>query len=102
MGECSEGVAANGTSESNGLGTCEAHHVTSGPQEDCGVPAGAVGQGETAEEGGVAQSRDADNWSLMSSVLVSFGKISATAVRLHSRVVELVVSMSDGGYKGWG
>lgn len=97
MGEGSERIGANTTSKENGSGPCEAHHVSSSPQEDRGVSAGEVGKAEAAEEGGVAQSRDADNWSLMSSDLVSFGKILATALRVHSRVVELVASIPDGG-----
>jgi hypothetical protein len=54
MGEGSEGIAANGASENNGPGSCEAHDVSSSSQEDRGVSAGEMGEGETGEEGGVA------------------------------------------------
>jgi hypothetical protein len=55
MGENSERIAADGGDNNNEFGSREAHHVSSGPQEDCGVPKGAVGEVESgAEEGGVA------------------------------------------------
>jgi len=55
MGEGSEGNEANGAGENNGRGTCEAHHVSIGPQENRGVSAGEVGKGEgAAKESGVA------------------------------------------------
>jgi hypothetical protein len=55
MGKGSERTAANSTSENNGLGSRETHHVGSSPQEDRGVSAGEVGEGEgSTEEGGVA------------------------------------------------
>ena len=50
----SEGIAANGAGEDNGLGYCVTHHVSSSAQEDCSVSAGEVGEGKgSAEEGGV-------------------------------------------------
>ena len=60
MGEGSEGIAASGDSENNGLGSCEAHHVSSSPQEDRGVSESAVGENKGAAEegcleGGMAQ-----------------------------------------------
>ena len=55
MGEGSRGIAANGASENNGLGTCEAHHVSIGPWEDRSVSAGKVGEGEGSKEGWVAR-----------------------------------------------
>ena len=54
-------------------GETKAHNVSSGPQEDRGVPAGEMGEREAAEEGCVAQSRDADKWSLMSSGVIRVG-----------------------------
>ena len=45
MGEGSEGIAANGARENNGLGTCEAHNVSGSPEENRGGTAGAVGEG---------------------------------------------------------
>jgi hypothetical protein len=42
-------------SESNGLGSCEAHHVAICTSKDCSGTAGAMGEGEGGEEeGGVA------------------------------------------------
>jgi hypothetical protein len=52
MAEGSGEIAANGTSEDNCSGSCEAHHVRSRTQKDCGVPAGKVGKGESAAEAG--------------------------------------------------
>ena len=47
MGEGWEGVEASGRdSESGGLSTREAHHVSIGPEEDRGGTAGEVGEGE--------------------------------------------------------
>jgi hypothetical protein len=43
MGKGSEWIAANRASEDHGPGSREAHHVTSSPQEDCGVPACEMG-----------------------------------------------------------
>jgi hypothetical protein len=45
MGENSEGITACGgdNNKNKQVGSSEAHHVTSCPQEDCGVSAGAVG-----------------------------------------------------------
>jgi hypothetical protein len=52
MGKGSEGIAASSCdSEDNGLGSCKAHHVSSSPQEDCGVSAGEVGEVESRKEG---------------------------------------------------
>ena len=45
-------AASSCDSEDNELGSCEAHDVSSGPQEDRSVPACAVGEVEgSAEEG---------------------------------------------------
>jgi len=57
MGKSPERTAASagGGSENNKLGSREAHHVASRPEEDRGVSAGEVGEAEgTREEGGVA------------------------------------------------
>jgi hypothetical protein len=55
VGKGSKGTEASssGSSENDGLDTCEAHHVGVSPQEDRGGAAGAVGEGEGWEEGGV-------------------------------------------------
>jgi hypothetical protein len=60
MGEGSQRITTSRDSENNGLGSCKAHHVSSGSQEDCCVSAGKVGEGEGATEksrlaGGLAQ-----------------------------------------------
>jgi hypothetical protein len=53
VGEGSEWIEAS-SGENNRFGSCKAHHVSIGPQEDCGGTAGAVGEGKgAAEEGGV-------------------------------------------------
>jgi hypothetical protein len=52
MGEGSERVAASGDSKNNHRGSCEAHNVSSCPQEDWGVSAGKVGESEGATEKG--------------------------------------------------
>jgi hypothetical protein len=56
MGEGSERIAASsGDNQNNRLGSCEAHHVSIGTQEDRSISAGEVGEGEgAAEEGCVA------------------------------------------------
>ena len=57
MDEGSEGIAS---SQNNGLGSSEAHHVSISPQEDCGGAKGEVGEGERAEEeGGLEREGDA-------------------------------------------
>jgi len=54
MGKGSERVAASiGDSENNGVSSCEAHHVSRCPQEDCSVSAGKVGEVEVRKEGGL-------------------------------------------------
>jgi len=51
MGEGSEGIAANSCdSEDQRLGSGEAHHVSSGPQEDLDITAGEMGEGEGSAE----------------------------------------------------
>ena len=52
MGECSEGIAASEGSKNNGLGSCEAHYVSVGPQENRRGTAGEVGEGEGGPEEG--------------------------------------------------
>jgi hypothetical protein len=54
MGKGSEWIAANRASEDHGPGSREAHHVTSSPQEDCGVPACEMGEVEGRKEGCLA------------------------------------------------
>jgi hypothetical protein len=55
MGEGSETIAASsGDSQNNGPCSCEAHHVRSSPQEDCGISAGEVSKSKAAEEGRLA------------------------------------------------
>jgi hypothetical protein len=51
VGEGSEGITTNGASEDNGLGSGQAHHVGSRPEEDRGVPAGKVGKDQATKEG---------------------------------------------------
>jgi hypothetical protein len=53
MGKSSEEIAANGSSENNQHGSCKAHHVGIGPDEDRNGTAGTVGEGEGGEEGGL-------------------------------------------------
>src|SRR5450631_3456980 len=57
MGACSEGIAASSCDcENDGLGSCEARHVSISPQENRGGTAGEVGKGEgPANEGGIGQ-----------------------------------------------
>jgi hypothetical protein len=51
MGKGSEWVAANQARE-NTPGSCEAHDVSSSPQEDCSVSESAVGENKSAAEEG--------------------------------------------------
>jgi hypothetical protein len=44
MGKGTRRVATNSSGEGHGLGSCEAHHVGIGPQEDRGGTKGAVGE----------------------------------------------------------
>jgi hypothetical protein len=55
MGKCPEGIAArSGNEESDRLNDCEAHNVSSSPQEDRRRSKGTLGKGKgAAEEGGV-------------------------------------------------
>ena len=58
MGKGSEGITASSSdSENNGLGSCEAHHVSGSPQEDCSVSTGKMGKDQAPKEGCVAQSQ---------------------------------------------
>jgi hypothetical protein len=50
MGEGWQGISA---SENDGLGSCEAHHVGFGSQEDRSGTAGTVEETKGREEGGV-------------------------------------------------
>jgi hypothetical protein len=60
MGERSEWIAAS--EGSDGLGSCQAHHVGGGPEEDRGSTAGKVGEGEGgAEEGGLVRATGANH-----------------------------------------
>ena len=53
MGEGSERIAASSCdSENNGLGSCEAHHVSRSPEEDRCVSTCAVGEIKGAAEEG--------------------------------------------------
>jgi hypothetical protein len=53
MGEDSEGIAAsNSGSEDNGLGSGEAHHVSSSPQEDSSVSKSTLGENKSSTEKG--------------------------------------------------
>jgi hypothetical protein len=54
MGKDSSSVQADCDSEANNPGSCEAHNVTSSPQEDCGVPACEMGEVEGRKEGCLA------------------------------------------------
>ena len=55
MGKGSEGIRASSTdSENNGLGSCEAHHVSVSSPEDCSVSKGKMGKDQAAKEGCVA------------------------------------------------
>jgi len=53
MGKGSQRITTSGDSENNGLGSCEAHHVSISPEEDCSISEGEVGEAEggAAEEG---------------------------------------------------
>ena len=51
-GEGPHYIAGN-SSENDGLGTCEAHHVGISPQEDRGGAASEVGEVQSSEEGKV-------------------------------------------------
>lgn len=51
MGTRAQGIAA-GSSKNNGLGSCEAHHVSSSAKEDRCVPESAMGEVEGAAEEG--------------------------------------------------
>jgi hypothetical protein len=52
MGEGSEWIEAS--EDSDGLGSCKAHHVGVSPEKDRGGAAGEVGEGEGwKEEGGL-------------------------------------------------
>lgn len=51
MGEGKKRIAASRDSENNRLGSCEAYHVSSSPQEDCSIPAGTMGEVEGRKEG---------------------------------------------------
>ena len=55
MGKDSKGIAASSKrSENDGLGTCKAHHVSIGPQEDRRCSKSEVGEGTGSEnDGGV-------------------------------------------------
>jgi hypothetical protein len=44
MGKGSRGITANCRGENNGLGSREAHDVSSSPEEDRGISKGAVGE----------------------------------------------------------
>jgi len=58
MGKGSERIAASsGGSETDGLGSYEAHDVGVRASEDCGSSAGKVGEGEATEESCVAWER---------------------------------------------
>jgi hypothetical protein len=58
VGKDSPRVATNRVSENYyGLGSGEAHDVSSSPQEDCGVSTGKVGEVEGGKKGGI-ESRD--------------------------------------------
>jgi len=54
MGKGSEGVATSSDSETNGLGSCEAHHLSSRSEEDCGISTGKMGENQASEKGCVA------------------------------------------------
>ncbi len=51
MGEGSERIGANTTSKENGSGPCEAHHVSSSPEEDRSVSKSQMGEVEGRKEG---------------------------------------------------
>jgi hypothetical protein len=58
MGKGSKGITASSTDrDANGLGSCEAHHVSISSQEDCGISTGKVGKDQAAKEGCIAQSQ---------------------------------------------
>jgi hypothetical protein len=52
MGKGSQRITASGDSENNGLGSRKAHNVSRGPQEDCGVSAGKVGESKSSAKEG--------------------------------------------------
>ena len=52
MGKGSKGIAGS-SSEKNGVGSCEAHHVDISPQEDRRRTKGTLGEGQSGEEEGV-------------------------------------------------
>jgi hypothetical protein len=53
VGNVEGGVEARSeSSEKNGLGSCQTHHVGIGPQEDRRCTAGTMGEGEGREEEG--------------------------------------------------
>jgi hypothetical protein len=53
MGEGSKGISISSSdSENNGLGSCEAHHVSRSPQEDRSVPASEMGENKSSTEEG--------------------------------------------------
>jgi hypothetical protein len=51
VGKGSEGIEASRRgSENNWLGTCEAHHVSVGPEEDRGGAAGTLGEVQSGKK----------------------------------------------------
>jgi hypothetical protein len=62
MGQGSEGIAASGGSENNGLGSGEAHHVSISSPEDRSVSASALGEVEGAAEEGCLEPAIMPEW----------------------------------------
>ena len=59
MGKGSEGIAAGSCDcENDGLGCCEARHVSISPQENRGGTAGEVGKGEGPAKEGCLEERN--------------------------------------------
>ena len=74
VGKGPNGVTAGSSdSQTSGLSSCEAHHVSGSPQEDCGVSTGTLGENKNSTKEGciVGDAQSSDEFRLVFAIVRS-------------------------------